>query len=453
MSTLGIEQIKRKMDPKVIAAIKKYFPANEVDMAISIAWEESNGNPNAVGDNKTSKDHGVFQINDYHHSEVNGIDKYDVDANVKLAAEIQSKRGWSEWNTKDKAMGNLSSSLFDAKNYIKTGVKDASAKYANFKTATYDKSMGSFNKGIKSDDSLKEFQRFLGVKDDGMYGPITDAAAKSFFSTLDNSVDTPIDETIKEISPISDESSLLDGLKVPGSFDLNTFNFGIKKEGAFGDFKLNGNKNTPTTNTSATTEEDPYLKSIKDNQRIGTALEVGKLATNVATYIRNDRTQPPAPLEAGSIPLLGKNFMNADYSQIDQDMVRMLGATREAGGNVANLSPLLRGATDAKLKLGATTNQFNLQENARVDTANVDIMTKNLATKLGVDQYNRETNLKLGASKGAAQTALMQGMFDNVTNIVSYRNKAATNKEEYRRSLADEKIKKDSAAYGSLFNG
>jgi hypothetical protein len=153
--------------------------------------------------------------------------------------------------------------------------------------------------------------------------------------------------------------------------------------------------------------------------------------------MRNQRTKAPTPLKSKNIPLLDKSFMNADYSQINQDVVRMLGATREAGGDQGNINQLLRGSTDAKTKLGATVNQFNLAEKGRVDAANIGIMEKNIGNKLNTDVYNRNVNLKLAEQKGLADTALMQGMFDNVTNMAAYRAKAATETEANKRYLKE----------------
>ncbi|MBN2617250.1 MAG: hypothetical protein JXR64_02935 [Spirochaetales bacterium] len=444
--TTKIDKIKSKLDPRVIAAINKYFPEDQRDMAMAVAWEESNGKADAIGTNSDSKDHGIFQINDKWHPEVKNIDPYDIDENIKLAADIQKKKGWDEWNTKNKAMGNLNTSLFDAANYIKGGIEDSSIKYSKFKTASYDPSMGSFNKSIEGDNLLKEFQKFLGVKEDGMYGPITDRASKNFFTSInpDNLVDDENDENnIEDDGIVPTDISATE--KQPSVFDDNplfnpiTKSFGARGVGGLTEDILNSLK-PKEGSVGSEIESDNYFKSINENQKLGTALEIGKLGTNLGTYIRNSRTSAPSPLKAESIPLLSANFMNADYSQINQDLVRMLGATREGGGNVANLSPLLRGATDAKLKLGATTNKFNIQERARAEGMNTDITAKNVATKLGVDQYNREANLKLGAVKGALQTSLMQSMFDNATNMVAYREKAAKEKDAVKRYLKDYKL-------------
>lgn len=107
MSKLSINDIKQKLDPSVVAAIEKYFPADSVDEAIAVAYHESGGNASATNSkgNSNGVDHGIFQINDYYHPEVKNIDPYDPEANIALAAEIWRNKGWKEWSstTIDKA--------------------------------------------------------------------------------------------------------------------------------------------------------------------------------------------------------------------------------------------------------------------------------------------------------------------------------------------------------------
>ena len=393
MSTT-IKDIRSKLPAEVVAAIEKYFPAYAVEEALAIAFEESKGDTNAVRKNGEGNiDLGVFQINTKWHSEVNDIDAHNVDANVKMASEIWIERGWKEW---------APSSLERVRKYLPTINVDPGSK----------RTIPTSNEAAINEVKAEE-------------------AKTSLFKPLQKDFN---------------KSKL-------GSFNLDTFNFGIKspelklEQPAFNNLISSVTGRTATPNPVDAGLSD-YEKEIQANQAIGTGLELGKIGANLATYIRNTKTEAPEALKAGTIPLLNRTFLNADYSQIDQDLIRMLGQSREGGA--INLNPLLRASTDAKLKLGATTTAANLSEKARVESTNIGIMEKNIANKLSTDEYNQKLNLGLGAAKGAAQTSLMQAMFDNATNIVAYRQKASAEKEEYRRALADEKTRSNAALYGIL---
>ncbi len=85
--------------------VETYFPPDEVDRALCILGYESRGNPDA--DNPTSTAAGLFQFlrstwdnvptsvtdGSYDSGRV-----YDPEANVRSAAWLQGKYGWTQWS-------------------------------------------------------------------------------------------------------------------------------------------------------------------------------------------------------------------------------------------------------------------------------------------------------------------------------------------------------------------
>jgi hypothetical protein len=84
--------------------VETYFPASEVDRALCIIGYESRGNPDAKNPSSTAA--GLFQFlrttwnsvptsvtgDSYDSGQV-----YDPEANVRAAAWLQGKYGWTQW--------------------------------------------------------------------------------------------------------------------------------------------------------------------------------------------------------------------------------------------------------------------------------------------------------------------------------------------------------------------
>jgi soluble lytic murein transglycosylase-like protein len=75
------------------------FPAREVETALCVIRHESGGNPDA--DNPRSSAKGLFQVLGSlwaSHYGVSQTELYDPATNVRIAAEIWRKYGWSAWS-------------------------------------------------------------------------------------------------------------------------------------------------------------------------------------------------------------------------------------------------------------------------------------------------------------------------------------------------------------------
>ncbi len=82
------------------ALVSVYWPADLVDRALCVLWEESKGNP-GIANTRGSGAAGLFQIMpgwwDRHlPSEYRG-DRYDPATNVRAAYYIYTVQGWTAW--------------------------------------------------------------------------------------------------------------------------------------------------------------------------------------------------------------------------------------------------------------------------------------------------------------------------------------------------------------------
>lgn len=75
--------------------VAAYFRAEDVDRALCLMGYESAGNPNAKNPNSTAS--GLFQILRFWWAP-RGIDPFDPESNVALAAEIRDSQGWRAWS-------------------------------------------------------------------------------------------------------------------------------------------------------------------------------------------------------------------------------------------------------------------------------------------------------------------------------------------------------------------
>jgi hypothetical protein len=68
--------------------------------AVEVGMAESSCVPSATGDNGTSLDRGLWQINNYYHSEVSDACAYNAQCNADAAYRISSGgTSWSQWST------------------------------------------------------------------------------------------------------------------------------------------------------------------------------------------------------------------------------------------------------------------------------------------------------------------------------------------------------------------
>jgi hypothetical protein len=78
------------------------FTGDALEMAIAIALAESGGRTDAVnvtGNTPPSRDRGLFQINDYWHSEVSDDCAFDAQCNAQEAYRIsEGGTNWSPWS-------------------------------------------------------------------------------------------------------------------------------------------------------------------------------------------------------------------------------------------------------------------------------------------------------------------------------------------------------------------
>jgi hypothetical protein len=80
-------------------ARKAGFSGADLTIAVAIAYAESSGDPNALGDNGNS--YGLWQINLPAHPEYAGADLYDPQTNANAAFAIYQQAGesFSPWTT------------------------------------------------------------------------------------------------------------------------------------------------------------------------------------------------------------------------------------------------------------------------------------------------------------------------------------------------------------------
>lgn len=92
----------KESEPEWKDIVEKYFPEDEVDFALLIIEEESNGNPNAVNWRDYHKatnswgSFGLFQIGSVHFGSYgyNWNNRFDPETNVQVAHEVWKTQGW-----------------------------------------------------------------------------------------------------------------------------------------------------------------------------------------------------------------------------------------------------------------------------------------------------------------------------------------------------------------------
>lgn len=82
------------LEAQVRAAVVAYFPASQVETAMRVAYCESRYQPWAV--EASGSHYGVFQLDPSLHGSVPA----DVDGQVRQAAALWAKAGWSPWSCK-----------------------------------------------------------------------------------------------------------------------------------------------------------------------------------------------------------------------------------------------------------------------------------------------------------------------------------------------------------------
>lgn len=90
------------------ALVRKYFPADQVEMALAVMNRESEGNKSAhATDGEDSR--GLFQVNVSPNANPGYASRnlYDPETNIRTAAEIYKQSGWSPWATADLARQDL----------------------------------------------------------------------------------------------------------------------------------------------------------------------------------------------------------------------------------------------------------------------------------------------------------------------------------------------------------
>jgi Lysozyme like domain len=83
------------------------LPTSQLVNAVAIAWAESGLRTDAVGENRdptthlvTSRDRGLWQINDYWHKDVSDACAFDKNCNASAMARISSYgSNWAPWST------------------------------------------------------------------------------------------------------------------------------------------------------------------------------------------------------------------------------------------------------------------------------------------------------------------------------------------------------------------
>src|SRR5260370_22177492 len=106
------------------------IPHNQLTIAVAIAWAESGLRTDATGYNYdpvthsiSSRDRGLWQINDYWHPDVSDACAYDAACNAQAMARISSHgSNWGPWSTfNNGAYRNYLTMAQLAVNYYLTG--------------------------------------------------------------------------------------------------------------------------------------------------------------------------------------------------------------------------------------------------------------------------------------------------------------------------------------------
>ena len=98
---LAYEALQGADAPWTIAGVASNagFSGTDLAIAVAVAYAESSGNPDAVGDNGDSI--GLWQINLPNHPEYQGVNLNDPQTNANAAFDIYSAAGnsFSPWTT------------------------------------------------------------------------------------------------------------------------------------------------------------------------------------------------------------------------------------------------------------------------------------------------------------------------------------------------------------------
>jgi len=101
LAFLAFELYVREAGPDSIPGYARAagFSGTDLAIAVAIAYAESSGDANAIGDNGDSI--GLWQINLPNHPEYEGVDLYDPQTNANAAFAIYQQAGesFSPWTT------------------------------------------------------------------------------------------------------------------------------------------------------------------------------------------------------------------------------------------------------------------------------------------------------------------------------------------------------------------
>jgi peptidoglycan hydrolase-like protein with peptidoglycan-binding domain len=142
-------------------------------ISVAVAIAESDGKTDAVntkGNTPPSRDRGVWQINDYWHSEVSDAEAFDpAQAAIETARITKNGTNWHEWATY-----NHGTYL----KYMDRGRAAAAIVTGNpFILTRY------LRKGMTGAD-VAACQTKVGVKSDGDFGPLTEQAVRDWQHTF-----------------------------------------------------------------------------------------------------------------------------------------------------------------------------------------------------------------------------------------------------------------------------
>lgn len=101
LAIIAFEYMQGANSPWTIAGVASTagFTGGDLVIAVAVAYAESSGNPNSVGDNGDSI--GLWQINLPNHPEYQGVNLTDPQTNANAAFAIYSAAGnsFSPWTT------------------------------------------------------------------------------------------------------------------------------------------------------------------------------------------------------------------------------------------------------------------------------------------------------------------------------------------------------------------
>ena len=448
MSKLSINDIKQKLDPSVVAAIEKYFPADSVDEAIAVAYHESGGNTSATNSkgNSNGIDHGIFQINDYYHPEVKNIDPYDPEANIALAAEIWRNRGWKEWSntTIDKAKLSVPTIKTDKpimSNKLSTSKRDEVVKrLTEMGVSTTDGN----GKPLSDDKLLANYATGLGGNKN-----IALKSAKDYPSELDYILDVTNDKFKTDTLGIQSNPFDIKS-DVKSAYERNYgFTPDLGMIPSFTPKDLSGIPTGETTQTTSTQTTTPQAQ-IPDNLNISNPELVIDDTLDITDAPIKDPNNPGVGDYASLLrfaPAIGSMVNMLDKDKPYDLTLNRLGASRKltpeqinesmlsselasayntgvnnivstSGGNAstarANIQGLNIGNAKAKADAFSKINMFNIQNKLGADQFNIQnenaISQGNVGIANQEEMINMQNKLAAEAKKEADRAAFYNSM-------------------------------------------